>query len=65
MTSCQRFLQLRYHNEGEFLPDRFDFEGNWAAQLWFMGLNLKKRPPRLSDEDESDAGCQMSKEDLA
>ncbi|MCG8533373.1 MAG: hypothetical protein MI749_22340 [Desulfovibrionales bacterium] len=23
---CYKFLQMKYHTEGEFLPDRFDFE---------------------------------------
>lgn len=66
---CQRFLQIRYHNEGEWLPDRFDFEGLGRPTLVYKekgenraGCEMALEMADSSDEDVS-GGCQMSKDD--
>lgn len=65
---CHRFLQVRYHNEGEWLPDRFDFEGLGRPTLIMAPSRKSVDNPdarcELPDVDsEDDVICQMSKDD--
>ena len=64
---CSRFLQIRYHSEGEYLPDRFDFEGLGRPTLVYgpETSEVADADDFLDDDDDEEvlAGCQMSTED--
>ena len=34
---CQQFLQVRYHHDGEFLPDKFTFENALSSRELLLG----------------------------
>ena len=60
--TCTKFLQLRYHHDGEFLPDKFVFEGALADRSLMIASPEVKVPvaenelsdDELSDDDEKD-----------
>lgn len=64
---CTKFLQLRYHNDGEYLPDRFVFEGALKDRSLMIGNKVDLNTPmgQLSDDsDLSDDAGGNSKDDL-
>ena len=60
--TCTKFLQLRYHHDGEFLPDKFVFEGALADRSLMITSPEVKVPvaenelsdDELSDDDDKD-----------
>lgn len=55
---CNTFLRLRYHNDGEFLPDKFHFDGMEQPVGYVIGPPDPSRPKSqevaedLSSEDD-------------
>jgi hypothetical protein len=59
---CNTFLRLRYHNDGEFLPDKFHFDGMEQPVGYVIGPPNPSRPKSQevaedlsSDDDMSSA----------
>ena len=62
--TCTKFLQLGYHHDGEFLPDKFVFEGALADRSLMIAspevscqlpvAENKLSDDELSDDDEKD-----------
>ena len=64
--TCMRFLQLRYHNEGEYLPDRFVFEGALKDRslMIIAESEMPEAQPTLSDGSDSEMSDVGRQDDL-
>ncbi|CAK9007430.1 Peptidyl-prolyl cis-trans isomerase D (PPIase D) (40 kDa peptidyl-prolyl cis-trans isomerase) (Cyclophilin-40) (CYP-40) (Cyclophilin-related protein) (Rotamase D), partial [Durusdinium trenchii] len=62
---CTRFLQLRYHNEGERLPDKFVFQGALKDRSLMIGSTADRLQKLVAgDSDELSDDSQLSKDEL-
>ena len=60
LDTCMRFLQLRYHHDGESLPDRFHFEEVPSLHRGpFLLTSVKDNKPAPA-ESSSDSASSMS-----
>ena len=65
---CNRFLQERYHYDGEFLPDRFEFDPTLGSRCLYVGCSEASHSARQAAEDDSSESSsdkeKLSREEL-
>lgn len=69
LDTCNRFLQLRYHADAEFLPDRFEFEQLRGRPALVCCPPVRRQTPDTTYESESEdedarANADLDEEDL-
>lgn len=66
---CNSFLRLRYHNDGEFLPDKFHFDGMEQPAGYVIGdpnpSNTQQVAKDLSSEDETSSAIKEGPDKVA
>ena len=60
LDTCMRFLQLRYHHDGESLPDKFHFEDEPSLHRGSFLITSVKDNQMVPAEDSSDSASSMS-----
>ena len=69
LDTCNRFLQLRYHADAEFLPDRFEFEQLRGRPALVCCPPVRRQMPDTTYESQSEdedarANADLDEEDL-
>lgn len=65
MSICTTFLQLRYHTDGEYLPDRFHMEdlSSGVIEAHSDAVTQSKIPHSESDGESADSACKHDVDD--